>query len=99
VRLNFREFFASLPITGRFIESELIPIATVRAWLVRHPTLGLYWRDPYALRSKAGDPRSDWGTQAQAWRFHTAEQAEYLMAEHAVRGTLISIVISYGNTE
>lgn len=97
VRLNFREFFASLPITGRLVKSELIPIPTVYAWVVRHRRLGLYWRDPYQRLTNAGDPRSDWGRYEQAYRFVSEHQASCLIAEYQVPGELVRLVIREGN--
>lgn len=97
VRLNFREFFASLPITGRFVKSELIPIPTVYAWVVRHRRLGLYWRDPYQRLTNAGDPRSDWGRYEQAYKFVSEHQASCLIAEYQIPGELVRLVIREGN--
>lgn len=95
--LHVREFFASLPITGRFVKSEPIPIPTVYAWVVRHRRLGLYWRDPYQYRANAGDPRSDWGRYEQAWRFTSSDIAGRLIIEHQIPGELVRLVVREGN--
>lgn len=64
-RLTIRERLYLRPIIGRWIPCPPEPIPERWTVLVRHPAMGVYWRDPYGLR----DGSTVWGPPNKAWRF------------------------------
>jgi len=83
-----------VPIVGRVIRYgwPAPPLLPLRVhYLVRHPRLAVWWRDPHRRYSLAGDPRSDWTPdRARAYRFSTAEQARAILADHGIDGVIVA---------
>ena len=85
------------PILGLFVADVPLSVPAVHAWIVRHRRLGLFWRDPYGVRARFGDPRSDWGREDRAWRFTTEAEARRQIIEQDVPGVLVRLTVREGN--
>lgn len=58
-------------------------------YLIRHPHLALWWRDPYRLRPGALDRRYEWTTRRErAWRFPTHAAAEASLRDTGEAGII-----------
>lgn len=64
-------------------------------YIIKHDLVKLYLRDPYRVRPKAGDPRSDWGQLAQAWRFGSEDGAIHAMRLQGWDGTVERVSYSH----
>ena len=59
-------------------------------YVVRHPRLAVYWRDPYGRYKRAGDPRSDWTPELRrAYRFAERHHATAALVEAGETGHVI----------
>jgi hypothetical protein len=77
------------PIIRRLFPAPEIPdYRPTNVYIIEHPRLTMFHRDPFQIRPNAGDPRSDWGTANRAWRFRTEDQARYAMESAGVDGTI-----------
>lgn len=80
------------PIVQRLFPAPVIPdYRPTTMFVIKNPRLTLYHRDPFQARPNAGDPRSDWGTIQRAWRFRTADSAQYAMDSTGIEGEIIEI--------
>ena len=82
------------PVVSLFIKDRFTGFPPKYFYVVRNHRISRYWRDPYGLRSNAGDPRSDWGERDQAWKFGTEESANQIMGEFGVTGSVEKIQLS-----
>lgn len=67
------------------------PIPVMRwAYVVRHPRLAIYWRDPYGRYARAGDPQSDWTPEVErAYRFAERHHALEALRETGTDGFVL----------
>jgi hypothetical protein len=94
VRLDVRLFLSDLPIIGRYVDTPMVPIPGVYAWIVRHDRFrSWYWRDPYGFRTNYGDPRSDWGPEEKAYRFRSEREARQRLEETGQPGHLVKVTL------
>lgn len=68
------------------------PICVTRTvYVVRHPRLAVYWRDPYKRYKNAGDPRSDWSARLdRAYRFAEQHHAQQALREANEEGLIVA---------
>ena len=87
---------ATRPVLGLLVrERHLEPLPGSRTWnppkprtfyAVQHPVTRLYWRNPWPHHHVA---TPEWGTQEQAYRFHSRDYALDVMAEQGLTATVI----------
>ena len=68
-----------------------IRIGPTHCYVIRHPTLVWYLRDPHRLRDSSDDPRRQWGPIHQAWRFPTCDSAENCLMWQEYTGVIEAV--------
>jgi len=86
--MSIRLWAANRPVLALIVRGRpiLLPVRTL--YIVRHPRFALWWRDPWQLRTNAGDPRSDWGPRERAYRFGSTDAANHALATNDVAGII-----------
>ncbi len=80
------------PILGVLVRKSYIKEKPVTEWhIIRHARAGMYLRDPYGVKPNAGDPRSDWGTMKQAWRFRNEDTALHVIDVYGWQGIVTTV--------
>ena len=99
MRLNVREFFASLRITeqfrywaytrpfiGWFAPDKPYTPPPITVYIVKHPNLNAYWRNPHAQQFGP-----IWGSRRQACEFDNEYLATISLADAGLDGTILPV--------
>lgn len=90
--MTFRTWLGCRPILGILVPKRYLPIGPREHWfLIRHDRANMFLRDPYGIKENAGDPRSDWGTQKQAWRFPRPDLAQHVIDVYGWPGNITKV--------